>query len=1121
MKRIPVDEVIHPCLASAPGAAGSLVREGGGDPHRTIGTLQGHSDRERLGLVLQGAALLASLERGGWRLERGFEAARVTTEGRLVVNEAGPGSDPVLVQDRLTRLLQLAFGLAPGGAALAGRGEARRAARRLLGSWRQQVTPLDPDRAVVEILAEAPYLWEPRYVIAIQALGCELRCRGVARRWVVGPAEKRERFLAASSDYRGLNDLLNSPAAQKLWQGEAGADPIVLAERGRWRLAVEAFERFPPRDAGARLIEARCHFADGRFERALELLRGRRGLAERILRVQCQYQLGELRAARRALAKLELEQLEGAATVELGSVALRVYANSGDKREVRLWIDRLERVGRSRAPARLCARALIEAAQGYWDLNDDPSARCRLDEVASMLPDDELDDRYWQARALLARTEGDAAEAVRCVERAIGRTRHRRLRRFEAGRLWNDLLFARTAMADLAGAERAGHHAYAHLSRCDGPSASTLALANLAEVRLRRGRLDGVREIVERSLEANRLAGNVRGGSQDAGLWARYWLAHGEPERALEACRSILDSVHSPEDIWHHFEIAALAVRALGWLGRAPEAADLLERLPEEALGVFEPEERPALVALAGKPDEARAVAEALGEGRAGEVWRHALPANASALGVALDGLRHEIESYRYGRCLLDLRLTGVSIPHGDLRLGARALEDAGAASLAERLRPTANVAWRTVRDFLEADPVDAEAVGRLLREGGHPSARLLWRGADEERVLVDGPGGSVRVSQPGHSGSFELEGVREVPWSTLLRLVVQCLPGIASFEDGEGSRERRSPSAAADVGTRRARRSARRHGIMGSSEAIKRTLDRLQRLASREVPVLLQGETGTGKELAARLLHEESPRARGPFEPVNCAAMAQENLLLSQLFGHAKGAFTGAERDEKGIFEAARGGTVFLDEIGDLPSAAQGLLLRLLEAREVRRLGETRVRKVDIRVIAATHRKLAELVERGTFREDLYYRLAVATVTLPPLREREGDVKELAEHFAARLPGSPQLASETLERLGTHRWPGNVRQLLHVIETAAVLASTEEGASATPRIEPRHLDLASAEESSPRGTYHEQVDAFRRGVLERALTRHDGNQAAAARELGITRQALSQAVRKLGLQGS
>jgi transcriptional regulator with GAF, ATPase, and Fis domain len=300
--------------------------------------------------------------------------------------------------------------------------------------------------------------------------------------------------------------------------------------------------------------------------------------------------------------------------------------------------------------------------------------------------------------------------------------------------------------------------------------------------------------------------------------------------------------------------------------------------------------------------------------------------------------------------------------------------------------------------------------------------------------------------------------------------------------------------------------------GMVGESPALHAALERLSRLAPRDLTVLVLGETGTGKELAARLVHRGSPRARGPFVAVNCAALG-ESLLLSDLFGHVRGAFTGADRDRAGVFETAQRGTVFLDEIGDLPAVAQGMLLRVLQEGEVRRVGESLPRRVDVRVVAATHRDLAAAVAASSFREDLFYRLKVGSVLLPPLRERGADVLLLAEHFLARERGPgfvPRLSRPARERLLSHRFPGNIRELENVLKVAAALAS---GGT----IEPEHLGLPDPAASEP-GSYHRRVEEFRRRQVIEALAAAAGNQAEAARGLGLSRQALSYLVRQFRL---
>ncbi len=314
---------------------------------------------------------------------------------------------------------------------------------------------------------------------------------------------------------------------------------------------------------------------------------------------------------------------------------------------------------------------------------------------------------------------------------------------------------------------------------------------------------------------------------------------------------------------------------------------------------------------------------------------------------------------------------------------------------------------------------------------------------------------------------------------------------------------------------------------LIGSSPILRAAVARLLRIAAVDIPVLIQGESGTGKELAAREIHRASARSRGPFLALNCAAFA-ESLLLSDLFGHVRGAFTGADRDRVGVFEAARGGTVLLDEIGDLPLAAQGLLLRVLQESEVRRLGESSPRRVDVRVLAATHRDLERAVAAGTFRADLFFRLKVGAVELPPLRERAADVLELADLILARQPFSPapRLSAAARERLRRHSWPGNIRELENVLRLAAALA-------AGGVVEPVHLELpaaavttgagaaaAESETAAPAAAgYHQQVDGLRRRLLGDAIAAAGGNHAEAARRLGLSRQALSYLVRQLGLR--
>jgi PAS domain S-box-containing protein len=312
--------------------------------------------------------------------------------------------------------------------------------------------------------------------------------------------------------------------------------------------------------------------------------------------------------------------------------------------------------------------------------------------------------------------------------------------------------------------------------------------------------------------------------------------------------------------------------------------------------------------------------------------------------------------------------------------------------------------------------------------------------------------------------------------------------------------------------------------GLIGESEPMRRVIELLQSAAASEAPVVILGESGTGKELAAGAIHRRSPRARGPFIRVNCAALA-EGLLESELFGHEKGAFTGAERTRRGRFEAASGGSLFLDEIGDLPAAVQVKLLRVLQEGEIERVGSHTPIPVDVRIITATNQDLTELVRQGRFREDLYYRINVIPVTLPPLRERTEDLPRLAQTFVERVAlrsGRPitGFSQGALELMAAYPWPGNVRELINAVEYAFVTCN--EG-----RIQPHHLPPAlqglraggaEAPSPAPAGGPAEADQRMRRDILE-ALERSGGKKAAAAELLGVSRVTLWKRMKKLGLE--
>ncbi|WKL15872.1 sigma-54 dependent transcriptional regulator [Comamonas testosteroni] len=297
---------------------------------------------------------------------------------------------------------------------------------------------------------------------------------------------------------------------------------------------------------------------------------------------------------------------------------------------------------------------------------------------------------------------------------------------------------------------------------------------------------------------------------------------------------------------------------------------------------------------------------------------------------------------------------------------------------------------------------------------------------------------------------------------------------------------------------------------LISSSEAMRQVFKRIGLAADSDATVLILGETGTGKELVARALHRNSARAEGPFVPVNCAAIPAE-LMESELFGHVKGAFTGAVNERMGRFREADGGTLFLDEIGDMPLSTQAKILRVLQEREVTPVGGNRVQSVSVRVVAATHQDLPTAVEQGRFREDLWYRLQVVPLWLPPLRERLGDVVLLAEHFL-RLQGgdSPKRLSAAAARLLlAHSWPGNVRELRNAMERAVLL-------SHGPVIEIEHVGLQiPTAPSTPgleidwNGSLDQAVARVEREMIARSLAATAGNRAEAARRLGLSRQQL------------
>ncbi|HTP57277.1 MAG TPA: sigma-54 dependent transcriptional regulator [Spirochaetia bacterium] len=311
---------------------------------------------------------------------------------------------------------------------------------------------------------------------------------------------------------------------------------------------------------------------------------------------------------------------------------------------------------------------------------------------------------------------------------------------------------------------------------------------------------------------------------------------------------------------------------------------------------------------------------------------------------------------------------------------------------------------------------------------------------------------------------------------------------------------------------------------IIAASPGMRKVLEMVNIVRASDSSVLIQGESGTGKELVARAIHYRGPRAARPFIALNCAALP-EALLESELFGHAKGAFTGAGAEKKGLFEEADGGTLLLDEIGDMPAALQAKLLRVLQEGEVRRVGSASMRKVDVRIIASTNKDLPSLIRAGTFREDLFYRLAVIPISIPPLRERREDIEPLCRYFmalhSAKLEKEvPTLDARSMESLLEYSWPGNVRELENVIARAVTLsASTHISAEEFSRIfalgrtQPAPREAATGEAPAAPDREAQEKEA-----IVRALKQGNGNQTKAAKILGMGRNTLWRKMKKYGI---
>jgi DNA-binding NtrC family response regulator len=382
---------------------------------------------------------------------------------------------------------------------------------------------------------------------------------------------------------------------------------------------------------------------------------------------------------------------------------------------------------------------------------------------------------------------------------------------------------------------------------------------------------------------------------------------------------------------------------------------------------------------------------------------------------------------------------------------------------------------------------------------------QLKERGADAEIILLTGQGTIESAVQAMKLGAYDYL-TKPFPLAELEAIIQRACERGRLFRENRQLKEM----------LRRARPNWQ---MVGRSAAMQEVFRLIERAGPSERAILIQGESGTGKELVARALHQASPRAEKPLVTVNCAAVP-ETLLESELFGHERGSFTGATATRIGLFEVADGGTLFIDEIGEMPLPMQAKLLRVLEDGSFRRLGSIQERRVDVRIISATNRNLDDEVKAGRFREDLYYRINVMTIALPPLRQREGDIPLLVAHF---LGSQWEVEPAALELLSRYTWPGNVRQLFNVLDRARILADDRTIRVADLPVEitgQRSPGPAAAAASAPPVSWGDNLEQLQRAKVLEVLRREQGNKTRAARALGITRRSLYRLLEKYAADG-
>ncbi len=766
-----------------------------------------------------------------------------------------------------------------------------------------------------------------------------------------------------------------------------------------------------------------------------------------------------------ALALLEEADSLGASLdrserLETGLTRARVFALAGRFADEDREYEILRRLAAESGDERLTARFLAQEARGLLDRREHRRALLRVDEALAVEDDPAERAALWIDRAAMLYHSGDPAASesalADAVESAAACGREDLACLARGNRI--ELLLDRAAFG---AAEREIAETERRAREWKDDRALLVALHQRSRLALRRGDLGAA----ARDNEAARRLAESLGDLVEIG---ELWLEEGD-RLACEgdregARRAWTRAAEDPAD-------------------RCDTAGTASRRLAELADGVGGP------VGSASPPEPDALFAEDPFRAAEAVVRRCGLVGRES---VSLADRRRAVETLRSA--------------------GAGALADLVSGSAASLARPS-EAGLRALRGavagVLAGDGAGADGA---LRELGL-EALVLRDEAAREVVRLGAFSSEARVAlwRPLEAGAsrFELALHPEVAEESAraIALVLETLLY--------------RPSAAAAEAEDFAE-GWRRLGLVTADAAMREPYRRLARFAPQPVTVLVLGESGSGKEAVARAVHRLSRRAAGPFVPVNLPAIPAA-LAESELFGHARGAFTGADRERRGLVEEANGGTIFLDEIGELAAPLQSKLLRALQEGEVRRVGENRPRSVDVRVVSATSRDLVREVEAGRFREDLFYRLHVAVIRLPPLRERGRDALVLARHFLDRCArdygrGALRVTAETAAALGAYGWPGNVRELQNAMAQAAALGDADGWIG--PELLPEPIRAAAGRRTKPSGDYRSRVDAHRRGLISEALDRSGGNRSRAARELGMSRQALLYLIKELGVAG-